>query len=276
MDFALILVVLTALTGIVWLVDSLFFRKRRMQLLGATPGSAGDLQSAAAPAAREPVIVEYSKSFFPVILAVLVIRSFLVEPFTIPSSSMVPTLLIGDFILVNKYTYGIRLPVVNKKIIEIGEPERGDVVVFRPPSQPHRNFVKRLVGMPGDRISFVNNVLHINGMPMVQEPVGRYFGEGSNSESTGGELRREMLDEVGHQILLRGNRMGYSAPGGVWEVPEGHYFMVGDNRDNSEDSRSWGFVPEENLVGRAFFVWMHWDWKIRGFVSTDRIGMKVR
>jgi signal peptidase I len=175
-----------------------------------------------------------------------------------------------------KYAYGIRLPVVNKKVVEIGRPERGDVVVFRPPSQPHRNFVKRLVGMPGDRISFVNNVLHVNGMPMVQEPVGRYFGEGSNSESTGGELRRELLDDLGHQILLRGNRMGYSAPGGVWEVPEGHYFMVGDNRDNSEDSRSWGFVPEQNLVGRAFFVWMHWDWKISGFVSTDRIGIKVR
>jgi signal peptidase I len=276
MDFALILVVLTAVTGSVWLIDSLLFRKRRLQLLGATPGSAGELQSAAAPAVREPVIVEYSKSFFPVILAVLLIRSFLVEPFTIPSSSMVPTLLIGDFILVNKYAYGIRLPVLNKKILEIGKPERGDVVVFRPPNQPNRNFVKRLVGLPGDRISFVNNVLHINGVPMPQEPVGRYFGEGANSESTGGELRREFLDGVDHQILLRGNRMGYSAPGGVWEVPEGHYFMVGDNRDNSEDSRSWGFVPEENLVGRAFFIWMHWDWKIRGFVATDRIGMTVR
>lgn len=272
MDFALILVVLTGLTGFVWLVDSMFFRQRRLALLGAGTSEAAAQQAAAAPATRDPVIVEYSKSFFPVILAVLLIRSFLVEPFTIPSSSMVPTLLIGDFILVNKYAYGLRLPVLNTKIIEVDEPKRGDVVVFRPPHQPDKNYVKRLVGLPGDRISYVNDVLYVNDVPMSQESVGRYFGEGSNSESTGGDLRTESLEAVHHQILLRGGRGVF---GGSWEVPPGFYFMMGDNRDNSEDSRVWGLVPEKNLVGRAFFVWMHWDWKIRGFVSWNRIGMRV-
>ncbi|GMU44854.1 MAG: signal peptidase I [Xanthomonadales bacterium PRO6] len=273
MDFALILVVLTGLTGFVWAVDSLFFRKRRLALAGAGFGVAGEQQAAAAPAARDPVIVEYSKSFFPVILAVLLIRSFLVEPFTIPSSSMVPTLLIGDFILVNKYSYGVRLPVVHTKILDVGEPQRGDIVVFRPPTHPDKNYVKRLVGLPGDKISYVNDVLYVNGVAMQQTPVGRYFGEGSNSESTGGDLRKESLLGIEHQILLRGGRG--LLPGGTWEIPPGQYFMMGDNRDNSEDSRAWGLVPEQNLVGRAFFVWMHWDWKIRGFVSWDRIGMKL-
>ena len=273
MDFELILVVLTGLTGFVWLVDVLFFRKRRLALQGANFGVAAQQQAAAAPAARDPVIVEYSKSFFPVILAVLLIRSFFVEPFTIPSSSMVPTLLIGDFILVNKYTYGVRLPVARTKILDIGLPERGDVVVFRPPAYPNKNYVKRLVGLPGDKISYVNDTLYVNGVPMQQMPVGRYFGEGLNSESTGWDLRTETLVDKEHQILIRGGRN--MLPGGPWEIPAGHYFMMGDNRDNSEDSRVWGLVPEENLVGRAFFVWWHWDWKIRGFVAWDRIGMKV-
>lgn len=263
MDFALILVVLTGLTGFVWAVDSLFFRKRRLALAGAGFGVAGEQQAAAAPAARDPVIVEYSKSFFPVILAVLLIRSFLVEPFTIPSSSMVPTLLIGDFILVNKYSYGVRLPVVHTKILDVGEPQRGDIVVFRPPTHPDKNYVKRLVGLPGDKISYVNDVLYVNGVAMQQTPVGRYFGEGSNSESTGGDLRKESLLGIEHQILLRGGRG--LLPGGTWEIPPGQYFMMGDNRDNSEDSRAWGLVPEQNLVGRAFFVWMHWDTKPRIF-----------
>lgn len=272
MDFALILVVLTGVTGFVWLVDALFFQRTRQRRFGGGRSEAGIQQSAAAPAARDPVVVEYSKSFFPVIFAVLLIRSFLVEPFTIPTSSMVPSLLIGDFILVNKYNYGLRLPVLHTKLVDIGLPERGDVVVFRPPTQPNKNYVKRLVGMPGDRVSYVNNVLYINDLPMIQTPVGRYFGEGSNGESTGSDLRMEDLDGTSHQILLRGGRGAFS---GSWEVPPGHYFMMGDNRDNSEDSRAWGFVPEENLVGRAFFIWMHWDSKIRGFVAWNRIGMKV-
>ena len=171
MDFALILVVLTGLTGFVWLIDSLFFQKRRLALQGVSSGSAGAQQAAAAPAARDPVIVEYSKSFFPVILAVLLIRSFLVEPFTIPSSSMVPTLLIGDFILVNKYAYGVRLPVVHTKIVDVGSPERGDVVVFRPPSHPDKNYVKRLVGLPGDTVSYENKRLSINGVAVPLQPL---------------------------------------------------------------------------------------------------------
>ena len=273
MDFALILVILTGLTGVVWLIDSLFFRRRRLALQGAGFGTAGEQQAGAAPAARDPVVVEYSKSFFPVILAVLLIRSFLVEPFTIPSSSMVPTLLIGDFILVNKYAYGVRLPVIHTKIFEVSEPKRGEVVVFRPPHHPEKNYVKRLVGLPGDKITYINNTLYVNDIAMPQTSVGRYFADGSNSESTGAELRTEMLMDVPHQVLLAGNQG--LVPSGTFVVPPGHYFMMGDNRDRSEDSRVWGVVPEENLVGRAFFVWMHWDWKIRGFVAWNRIGMKV-
>ncbi len=273
MDFALILVVLTGVTGFVWAVDSLFFRAKRLALVNpAQMGEAALAQAGAAPAARDPVIVEYSKSFFPVILAVLMIRSFLFEPFTIPSSSMVPTLLIGDFILVNKYAYGLRLPVANTKIVSIGAPERGDVVVFRPPHQPNTNFVKRLVGMPGDEVAYFDNTLYINGVAIQNTPVGRYFGEGSNDESTGQELRTEDLLGVEHQILIAGNRLGIQ---NSWKVPDGHYFMVGDNRDNSDDSRRWGFVSEKSLVGRAEFIWMHWDWKIRGFVSWSRIGTSV-
>lgn len=273
-DFAFILVVLSAVTGTVWLIDSLFFRKRRLAAATAQAGQLSEEQLQEQGLAQEPVIVEYSRSFFPVIFAVLAIRSFLVEPFTIPSSSMVPTLLIGDFILVNKFAYGIRLPVINTKVIEVGAPERGDVVVFRPPWQPDRNFVKRLVGMPGDQISYVNDTLYVNGQPMQQQLVGRYFGEGSNSESTGADLRVEKLLDTEHQILIDGG-VGMLPVQTTWVVPEGHYFMMGDNRDNSEDSRMRGLVPESNLVGKAFFVWMHWDWKIKGFVAWNRIGTKV-
>jgi len=261
-DFALILVVLSAVSGAVWLLDHLLFaanRKRAAELEGADEY-------------REPAVVEYSKSFFPVLFVILMIRSFLVEPFTIPSSSMVPSLLIGDFILVNKFTYGLRLPVANVKVLEIGDPERGDVVVFRKPGENGVNYVKRLIGLPGDTVTYQGKMLYVNEQQMTLSQIGRYVGQGSNAESTGAELLQENLDGVEHQLLQMGLRR---SPEGTWAVPEGHYFVMGDNRDNSEDSRSWGMVPEGNLVGKAFFVWMHWDWKLSGFVSWSRIGTKV-
>lgn len=261
-DFALILVLLSAVTGLVWLLDSLLLRKRRAQL----KLSEGDEEP------REPAVVEYSKSFFPVLFIILLIRSFVVEPFTIPSASMVPSLLIGDFILVNKFAYGLRLPVANSKILDIGEPKRGDVVVFRYPDDERQNYVKRMIGLPGDEIRYDQHMIYVNGVPAAQRSVGRYVGQGSNAEATGSELLVEQLGEVEHQILTINGR-GRSSRS--WIVPEGQYFVMGDNRDNSEDSRRWGMVPQENLVGRAFFVWMHWDWKLPGFVSWRRIGTTV-
>lgn len=261
-DFALILVLLSAITGFVWLLDILFLRKRRIAL----PISEGD------ETPREPAVVEYSKSFFPVLFIILLIRSFLVEPFTIPSASMVPSLLIGDFILVNKFAYGLRLPVANTKILEIGEPQRGDVVVFRYPKNERQNYVKRLVGLPGDEIRYDQHMIYVNGKPAAQRSVGRYVGQGANAEATGSELLIEQLGDVEHQILTISGR---DRSRQSWIVPEGQYFVMGDNRDNSEDSRAWGMVPEQNLVGRAFFVWMHWDWKLPGFVSWRRLGTTV-
>ncbi len=261
-DFALILVLLSAVTGAVWLFDILFLKKRRQ----ADRISEGDVE------AREPAVVEYSKSFFPVLFVILLIRSFLVEPFTIPSASMVPSLLIGDFILVNKYAYGLRLPVANTKILDLGGPERGDVVVFRYPLNEKQNYVKRLIGLPGDEIRYDQHMVYVNGQPAAQRSVGRYVGQGSNAESTGAELRIENLVGVEHQILtISGRERG----GASWVVPDGQFFVMGDNRDNSQDSRAWGMVPEQNLVGRAFFVWMHWDWKLPGFVSWRRLGTTV-
>ncbi len=261
-DFALILVVLSAVSGTVWLLDHLLFAAKRQRAA----------QMDGAEEYREPAVVEYSKSFFPVLFIILMIRSFLVEPFTIPSSSMVPSLLIGDFILVNKFTYGLRLPVANVKVLEIGSPERGDVVVFRKPGEEGVNYVKRLIGLPGDSVTYQGKMIYINGQPMTQRPIGRYVGQGSNAESTGAELLSENLDGIEHQLLKMGSRL---SPEGTWVVPEGQFFVMGDNRDNSQDSRVWGMVPEGNLVGKAFFVWMHWDWKLSGFVSWNRIGTKV-
>jgi len=257
-DFATILVTATFLTGGIWALDAwLWAPKRRVTAQGALPG-----QGAAGPlmqeqeAAREPVIVEYAKAFFPVILIVLILRSFLVEPFRIPSGSMMPTLLDGDFILVNKFGYGIRLPVLNTKIIEVGDPKRGDVVVFRFPRDPSVDYIKRIVGLPGDRIVYRDKVLYINDEPMKQELIGTYTGTGTGMSMTGHSLRIETLANVRHEILTRPEQPPRNAE---FRVPEGHYFVMGDNRDNSNDSRFWGFVPDENLVGKAFMIWMNWD-----------------
>lgn len=244
-DFEAILTLATAITGLIWLIDALWFAKRRK---GAAP-AAGE---AVLTKPREPILVDYSKSFFPVILLVLLLRSFLVEPFHIPSSSMVPTLLVGDFILVNKFDYGIRLPVVHTKIIKVGEPKRGDVAVFRYPGDTSVDYIKRIVGLPGDHIVYRNKTLYINGVMMQRDVIGPYTGP----DADGAELSREHLGSVEHEMLTIPG--GYSREG-EWTVPNGEYFAMGDNRDNSYDSRYWGFVPEQNLVGKAFFIWMNID-----------------
>jgi signal peptidase I len=251
MSFALFLLILLVVSGLVWLLDAKVLRKRR------------------AADAKEPWWVEYSISFFPVILIVFVLRSFLVEPFKIPSGSMIPTLLVGDFILVNKFTYGIRLPVINRKIVELNFPKRGDVMVFRYPVDPSLDYIKRVVGVPGDRIEYRNKRLTVNGRAVPLRPVADYLSRERMQYSRQFE---ETLDGIQHPILVEddapalmqapqpfpnfGNCL-YNTNGLACTVPPGHYFMMGDNRDNSSDSRVWGFVPDENIVGKAFFIWLN-------------------
>lgn len=250
-DFSFFLVMATVLTGVIWGGYALLRRVRP---------DAGPV--------KEPVIVEYARSFFPIVLIVLLLRSFLVEPFRIPSGSMMPTLLIGDFILVNKYAYGIRLPVLNTKIIEVGEPKRGDIMVFRFPKDPTVDYIKRVIGLPGDRIAYYNKQLYVNGEPIKQTDIAEYQGVGQGSAMTGARLLSEDLEGVNHDILIR---EGQPSVQGEFTIPEGHYFVMGDNRDNSNDSRYWGTVPESHLVGKAFFIWMSWDWE-NGGIAFDRLG----
>ena len=255
MNFALVLFVLLVITGAVSLADRLWFAKSR---------AAGE---------REPWWIEYPKSFFPVILVVFTLRSFLIEPFKIPSGSMIPTLIEGDFILVNKFTYGIRIPIINKKVIEINQPMRGDVMVFRYPMDPSLDYIKRVVGIPGDKIVYSNKRLFINGVEAQRTAMPDYLHRQRISYS---RQFREKTGDVEHAILIdedkpsaidtdmvpqfpfRGNCI-YNNDGVSCTVPPGHYFMMGDNRDNSADSRFWGFVPDQNIVGRAFFIWFNFD-----------------
>ncbi len=271
-DFPTILVVATLVTGLIWAVDVVVWApKRRQQAAALSSGrSAVDPEQLEATL-KEPTLVEYAKSFFPVILAVLLLRSFLVEPFRIPSGSMMPTLLVGDFILVNKYAYGIRLPVVNKKIMEVGEPTRGDVVVFRFPKDPGIDYIKRVIGVPGDHVVYRDKTLYINQKKVPQLQEGSYIGTGSGLSMSGADLRSEELGDADHDILVVPRVRGISAD---VVVPEGHYFVMGDNRDNSNDSRYWGFVPDDNLVGKAFMIWMNWD-SAAGGVGWDRIGNSI-
>jgi len=269
-DFSAIMVFLVAISGAIWGLDALLLApRRRAQYSGAGPAVDGD------PAARGdagpplPIVVDYARSFFPIFLVVLILRSFIVEPFRIPSGSMIPTLLVGDFILVNKYDYGIRLPLVNKKIIELGTPQRGDVIVFRYPKDPSTPFIKRVVGIPGDKIVYNDHRLYINDAEVEQDPIGSFVGLKSASQHTGAKLLEEDLHGRRHQILL--TPRGHS-PSFTGVVPTGNYFVLGDNRGNSRDSRYWGYVPDENLVGRAFMIWMNWD---RG-PELGRIGSKIR
>jgi signal peptidase I len=260
-DFPAIMVTAVFFTGTVWALDAwLWAPKRRAQ---AATSEASML--------KEPLLVEYSRSLFPVILIVLLLRSFLVEPFRIPSGSMMPTLLVGDFILVNKFAYGLRLPVLDTKFVGVGEPKRGDVVVFRYPKDPSIDYIKRVIGLPGDRIAYYDKKLFINGEPMEQSALDTYVGVGSGVSMSGAKVHNEHLGDVQHDILIDPTR---GTVEGEFRVPEGHYFMMGDNRDNSNDSRYWGFVPEENLVGKAFMIWMNWDGQGSG-VTWARIGNSI-
>lgn len=267
MMFALFMIVILLVTGLIWLFDILYLSKRRA--VGAT----------------EPVIVEYAKSFFPVIFIVFFIRSFIVEPFKIPSGSMMPTLLVGDYILVNKFTYGLRIPILNNTFIEVGKPSRGDVFVFHFPPQPSIDYIKRVVGLPGDVISYKDKQLTINGAPLSYTNLGEYEYLEPGLKIVTANHAHEKLGEVDHALLTRPSPDLYSSPDMIgWQfsmgesitVPEGHYFAMGDNRDNSSDSRVWGFVPEHNLVGKAFFIWMNFDDIQNLFSETRRIGTKIQ
>ena len=269
LDFPTIMVLLVALSGVIWAFDAMVLaRKRKLALAHLGDDADGEL---VAKVMQPPTVVEYARSFFPVFLIVLVLRSFIAEPFRIPSNSMMPTLLTGDFILVNKYTYGIRIPVLGTEVISMGRPKRGDVIVFKYPEDPSTPFIKRVVGVPGDEIAYYNKSLYINGEEIGQDVVDTYTGYGSGVAMTGASLRLERLPAHDHEILVMESR-----PGGKLNpivLPEGEYFVLGDNRDNSRDSRFWGTVPDELLIGRAFTIWMNWDWG-HG-IEWGRIGSSI-
>ncbi len=267
MNFPLVLLILLVITGGVWLLDHLLLRHKR------------------APDRGEPWWIEYPKSFFPIILIVFCLRSFLVEPFKIPSGSMIPTLLVGDFILVNKYTYGIRLPVINLKIIDMNEPERGEVMVFRFPEDPSIDYIKRVVGVPGDTVAYRNKQLSINGIPVHLEPSGDYKYIESGLVYIYTQRFKESMDGKEYSILInqelpdiqlsaihhfpKRDHCTFDRTGFSCTIPEGNYFTLGDNRDGSSDSRYWGFVPEDHIIGKAFLIW--WN-----FNDLSRIGTLIK
>lgn len=280
LNFPLLLVIAVALCGLLALLDLVFLAPRRRAAIAQYQGSVSepDIETVE-KLNKEPLLVEYGKSFFPVLFIVLVLRSFLVEPFQIPSGSMKPTLEVGDFILVSKFSYGIRLPVIDKKIIDIGEPARGDVMVFRYPSDPNVNYIKRVVGLPGDEVRYTSDKkLFVNGQPIAEQLVGSEPGAPGTAE-----LYQEKLGEAEHMIRKEMSRYR-SPPDSQWVVPAGHYFMMGDNRDNSNDSRYWddpsipkalhGMVPDKNIVGKAFAVWMSWpEPKLSHLPNFSRVGL---
>jgi signal peptidase I len=293
-NFSLLLLVLTLVTMAYWLAERLRFRPARASAAAALESQDrqrradlarqgiekvdGDVEAARERALTQPWWLDWTAGLFPVILVVFLLRSFLFEPFKIPSGSMIPTLLVGDLILVNKFHYGVRLPVLNKKIIPNNDPQRGDVVVFRYPVDPRVDYIKRVVGVPGDEVRYSGQKLFVNGQPVQTVAQGEYYDEDSLRYAP---LFTEKLGAVEHRILVNPQQPSYfgsqpktfphsdacrySAEGMTCTVPPGHYFMMGDNRDNSQDSRFWGFVPDANIVGRAFFVWMN-------FGDLGRIG----
>jgi signal peptidase I len=258
-------------TGLLWLADVLVFARLRQQ-------------PASRQTKKEPLVIEYSRAFFPVLIAVLVLRAFLFEPFRIPSGSMMPTLLVGDFILVNKFTYGLRLPVWHTRITEGNKPKRGDVIVFRYPKDETQDYIKRVIGLPGDHVRYYNRRLTINDKPLEIENDRVYQGLGdlNKMQNAGGcdridakcQVYIEQIDQSKHTIMTNPSS-SFGVSGEIF-VPEGHYFVMGDNRDHSNDSRLWGFVPEENLVGKAVMIWMHWDWRNDGTgLKLSRVGRKI-
>jgi len=273
MDFSLILFILVCVTGLIWGLDHWIWSRTRRR----RQATASKSKAEGAHRYKEPVLVEYARAFFPVILIVFLLRSFLVEPFRIPSGSMLPSLLIGDFILVNKFSYGIRLPVINVKVLDTGAPKRGDVIVFRFPRDPSTNYIKRVVGVPGDVVLYKDKKVFVNGELMTQRD-GQPYNLEQFGESDGTVTRyTETLSAVDHGILVNDRPTG---PDGRWEIPTGQYFVMGDNRDRSNDSRYWGFVPDGNLVGKAFLIWFSWDMVSERLwfwqrVAWSRIGSQV-
>lgn len=293
-NFALLLFMATVVTGLYWVAERAYFlpqRRRAAQALqvqaderraslaaqGIRADDGQDVAEAHQRILMQPWWLDWTAGLFPVILAVFVLRSFLFEPFKIPSGSMVPTLVVGDLILVNKFTYGVRLPVVHTKLTDGTPPARGDVMVFRYPSKPSLDYIKRVVGVPGDEVAYLNKRLSINGQPLPKQPLPEYFDPDTmryfkQFEEALGDKRHRILNDDDRPAFVPGasefpskQNCRYSVEGVVCKVPEGHYFVMGDNRDNSEDSRYWGFVPDRNIVGKAFFIWMN-------FGSFSRIG----
>ncbi len=294
-NFALLLFLATSVTGIYWLAERFYFlpqrrlaaanleaqalqRRNELVKLGITQVDS-DVEPAKARLLMQPWWLDWTAGLFPVIITVFLLRSFLFEPFKIPSGSMIPTLLVGDLILVNKFHYGVRLPVLNLKVIEGNTPQRGDVMVFRYPPKPSLDYIKRVVGVPGDEVAYSNKRLTLNGKPVPTTAVADFFDEDALRYA---KQMEEVLGQKPHRLLNDDDRRAgfseseimdfpgrencrYSVEGFVCKVPEGHYFMMGDNRDNSLDSRYWGFVPDKNIVGKAFFVWMN-------FSNLKRIG----
>jgi signal peptidase I len=300
MNFPLIMFVLLVITGAVWLAEIYFFRPRRAAAASAAVSAlevragipepqdeealARARKELAESHQRQPWWIEYAVSFFPVILIVFLLRSFLVEPFKIPSGSMLPTLLVGDFILVNKYTYGVRIPIINRKVVDINKPQRGDVMVFRYPEDPSLDYIKRVVGVSGDTVVYRNKRLNINGRGIKTTPDGDYsYVEGARIFTTAQRFLEDM-EHSRHSILTQADlppvhiagvkqfpfrdNCVYNDSGFTCKVPDGYYFMMGDNRDSSSDSRYWGFVPDENIVGKAFLIWFNFD-------EFKRIGLTI-
>ena len=309
MNFALILFLLTLATGVLWLVDILVFRKRRQQALTtalAEFDQKNQVNLATDPVAvrgerdqleerllRPPAWVEYAASFFPVLLVVFTLRSFVAEPFKIPSSSMRPTLEVGDFILVNKFIYGLRLPIVETKIVPVSNPKRGDVVVFRYPLNTAQDFIKRVVGIGGDVVTYQDKKLTVNGSELPQVPDGTYgylenmrfetldrslvtanTGEGPHTYTIGVNPRAPPVNPQAVRPFPGRENCDYNERGFTCKVPAGQYLMMGDNRDNSDDSRYWGFVPDDHIRGKAFFIW--WNWDDLSSFAFKRVGGGIR
>lgn len=292
-NFALLLFLATVVTGVYWLAERFYFLPRRQKAAASLEADAikrrealvkqgisqvdMDITEARSRLLAQPWWLDWTAGLFPVIIAVFFLRSFLFEPFKIPSGSMIPTLMVGDLILVNKFHYGVRLPVLNTKISEGTPPQRGDVMVFRYPPKPSLDYIKRVVGVPGDEVAYLNKRLTINGQVIQTVALPEYFDEDAmryfkQFEETLGEQKHRLLNDDDRPAFIPGaddfafrQNCRYSVEGVVCKVPAGHYFMMGDNRDNSLDSRYWGFVPDKNIVGKAFFVWMN-------FSSLKRIG----
>jgi signal peptidase I len=292
-NFSLLLFLATVVTGVYWLAEKFYFwpqrRKAAMALQAQATQRRAELAAqgihqvdshtseAEARLLAQPWWLDWTAGLFPVIVVVFLLRSFLFEPFKIPSGSMIPTLLVGDLILVNKFHYGVRLPVINTKILDNNSPQRGDVMVFHYPPKPSLDYIKRVVGVPGDEVAYLNKNLTVNGKPVPKVALADFFDEDAlryakQFQETAGGKNYRLLNDADRPSFIAGaddfpyrQNCRYSSEGVVCKVPEGHYFMMGDNRDNSLDSRYWGFVPEANIVGKAFFVWMN-------FGSLKRIG----